>query len=502
MPRAPVPEYSSASVPVDGARAATPAGQSLDKAVRAAGFTVDPALSRVAEDLAASIPSRNELPPALVDVLMWSAGLTDPPPSIIVIELDSVVCTKDAPPSEGCQQAIQSMGSELSSTVKKTASSRVGAGVGFLPDGKSRLIIAHLNRSFEIEKLPVSMSLGTQTSIRGTLLGGRGEVRVEVIDPVGTARALKSKLGAGGRLEIPFACVSPKGAHKVEILATGSHGPEVVANFPVYCGAEPPRVLSYETESLDPNITIDEVAQANFDYLNAERKSKGLPPLIWDDKISAIARGHSNDMVRSGFVGHVSPTTGDVAQRFRTAKIESVVTRENVARGYGPKGIHESLMNSPGHRVNLLAPDVTHVGIGVAFGEVEGTGSAQSRPILLTQNFYKPVGFGIPRDLPGSVRNDVDAMRKREGLAPLRWDDRLSAIAQRRAADARVKIDDEAFAIGFQTVEHHIVSSNDHSALSGIDVLRGRGDTRSWGIGVVARDDGRSFVMVIVIAAM
>ena len=43
-----------------------------------------------------------------------------------------------------------------------------------------------------------------------------------------------------------FSCARGPGAYQVEVLAEGTYGPEVVANFPLYCGEEPPGALEIE----------------------------------------------------------------------------------------------------------------------------------------------------------------------------------------------------------------------------------------------------------------
>jgi uncharacterized protein YkwD len=67
-------------------------------------------------------------------------------------------------------------------------------------------------------------------------------------------------------------------------------------------------------------------------------------------------------------VSHVSPTTGSVVDRVRAAHIPTRIVLENIARGFGLREAHQALMNSPGHRANLLSTEVTHVGIGVVLG--------------------------------------------------------------------------------------------------------------------------------------
>ena len=150
--------------------------------------------------------------------------------------------------------------------------------------------------------------------------------------------------------------------------------------------------------------------------------------------------------------------------------------REYVARGYGPKGVHESLVSSPGHRVNLLAEDVTHVGIGVVIGAEDPEVPGAPRPLFVTQNFFKKPGAGAPRDgqLAPTVRARVDGARAQRRLTPAQWDDGLDAVAatlaQRVAAGRRLPSgwEQEVFDLGYETVETHQVSAPDFDQLAGV----------------------------------
>ena len=70
-------------------------------------------------------------------------------------------------------------------------------------------------------------------------------------------------------------------------------------------------------------------------------------------------------MLQGDFFGHRSPRHGDLRQRLKTASYLAVVSRENLALDQDLISAHLSLMASPGHRSNLLARDVTRIGIGL-----------------------------------------------------------------------------------------------------------------------------------------
>ena len=85
-----------------------------------------------------------------------------------------------------------------------------------------------------------------------------------------------------------------------------------------------------------------------------------------DARLSKIARAHSEEMVRKRSVFHHSPTTGTPEDRVRRAQIKNSIIAENLAQAPTEEEAERSLMDSPGHRRNILDPSLTQVGIGVA----------------------------------------------------------------------------------------------------------------------------------------
>jgi uncharacterized protein YkwD len=113
--------------------------------------------------------------------------------------------------------------------------------------------------------------------------------------------------------------------------------------------------------------------------LNQERKKHGLKPLRADPAIAVAARKHSADMLARGYFSHVTPEGIDPFQRIRKEKIVFITAGENLALAQTLAIAHTGLMNSPGHRANILRPAFGRVGIGVLDGGVYG--------LMITQNF-------------------------------------------------------------------------------------------------------------------
>lgn len=472
-------------------------------------LTHDPALSAMVRDLAITSPSRFDMPPTLLDALLAWHGIPDPEPAVVVVELQGSEHGCDRAPKPDCQDALEALVQEVLATLESVSGKprwRYGVGVSAVEAGAAtRMMVALVERAIELEPIPVALPANGKIELQGKLLGKRHEPRIERVDPGGHWTRLPAVVGNDGSVRADIRCDAGNGAYQVEVLADGKLGPEVVANFKVFCGVDRPSEIRFGYERLGPRVTSADVVRGNFDLLNAEREARGLSMLAWDDRAATVAKAHSEDMLANNFVGHVSPRTGDAGARFERAGISGIVVRENVARGYGPKGIHESLMNSPGHRANLLAADVTHVGIGVVFGEPESTAANAPRPVFLTQNFYAKPGADVPAKPSSALRDRVDEQRVAAGLGRVKWNQAMNQIAQRRADGAAgigpgmsdEDLREQLAGLGLASLEQHQVAAGSFEGLVALDVWAGLPSEAKVGVGVAAAGD--DIVMVILV---
>src|SRR6185436_17797977 len=174
-----------------------------------------------------------------------------------------------------------------------------------------------------------------------------------------------------------------RGALQVEIAADSDRGPAVLANFPVYCGVDPPArspAVALDTSGAqDPEA----VEKRLLELVNRDRGHQGLGLVRLDSRLSEIARAHSREMADTGVVGHVSPRTGNVRDRVLRARIDVALLGENVGQDYSAAGAHRGFMSSPGHRSNVVDPRRTAVGIGV----VRGKEHTEPVPLYITEIF-------------------------------------------------------------------------------------------------------------------
>ncbi len=136
--------------------------------------------------------------------------------------------------------------------------------------------------------------------------------------------------------------------------------------------------------------------------INAARKAEGLPPLIYRPYLLNTARFHSLDMAYNDFFSHDGPDGRRPQDRVSAFDRRALVSfsAENVAMVEVVNGrwnldkhavdrLHQNLMDSPGHRANILTEEATHIAIGVVRTE---------HGVWVTQSFMS---------LSGSLAEDV-----------------------------------------------------------------------------------------------
>lgn len=118
-----------------------------------------------------------------------------------------------------------------------------------------------------------------------------------------------------------------------------------------------------------------------FDLTNASRENHDLPILTWDDHVRETAREHSMDMAENQYFDHTNLQGQSPFDRMKEDNIRFITAGENLAYGqFSSIFAHEGLMNSLGHRKNILQESYEYLGVGVAFNN-------ESHPYY-TENFY------------------------------------------------------------------------------------------------------------------
>jgi uncharacterized protein YkwD len=460
----------------------------------------DARLFRACAELAEVVPEQGIISYSLVEFALHRNGIVEPSPHLLV-----VWGTLDA-----TDVIVAQLKPRIAEILADGATARVGIGAAKRnADGTGAVVFALQGSWVTTSPIPRAVKAGGSFTVDAVVDARYKNPEVFVTRDSGATERLDlkhgSKVGSAGSFTTQVACGTRLGKQQVEITAADHQGSTVLANFPVWCGAEPPLTLTVEPSRDDVPISDPlEAEKRLLALVNRDRAAANLPPLLWDDKVADVSRAHSTEMRRTKVVAHISPTTGSAADRVRAAKLKTAVVLENVARAYGLGEAHLGLMNSPGHRANILSQQATHLGIGVVFGdEISGR-----REIFITQVFTRVpprIDSAKAADLIGSKINAV----KKVGVNV-----KLAAIAQQLASElATGKTREQAYpavkrqvdALGnlYLRVGSVITAASDVDSLDGADLL---GDAKPDDIGVgiaqgIHPDIGDGAIWVVVLLA-
>jgi uncharacterized protein YkwD len=125
--------------------------------------------------------------------------------------------------------------------------------------------------------------------------------------------------------------------------------------------------------SLQNSDTATQIEQYVLQNTNAFRAQNGLPALVADTTVAAVARAHSADMLSKHYFDHTNPQGCGPACRLTNVGYVWRSYGENIhwMSGYklnaqaSAQKIVNDWINSPPHRANLLGA-FTYAGVGIA----------------------------------------------------------------------------------------------------------------------------------------
>jgi uncharacterized protein YkwD len=134
--------------------------------------------------------------------------------------------------------------------------------------------------------------------------------------------------------------------------------------------------LDFKVEHTAPRPDLE---ARMLELVNSERAAAGLPALAPDPEMTEVARKHSADMFARGYFAHQTPEGLSPFDRMKRDGVSFRTAGENLALAPTLSVAHTGLMNSPGHRANILQPAFGRLGIGIMDGGRRG--------LMVTQNF-------------------------------------------------------------------------------------------------------------------
>lgn len=184
--------------------------------------------------------------------------------------------------------------------------------------------------------------------------------------------------------------------------------------------------LSMETPA-PPFLNLPRLQNLMVSLINQDRAAAGLESVSWDETAGLAAQLHSEEMASYGYTSHwnldgygppfrYSQAGGlDAAQenvymywhRYEDGQPVPISNWEAVVRQ-----AQSSLMESSGHRANILAPEHTHVGIGIAYNP--NTGDVRLAQLFVNRyvqlmSLPKRAKLGQQVTLQGRVRAGGDS---------------------------------------------------------------------------------------------
>lgn len=378
--------------------------------------TLDARLSIIADDMARLSSSGRPPPYRAIEFALARYGVVEPSPQLVILRTRH---------TESMEHIVGELEKQIEPPLKSMPPRRVGAGSMEVGDG-SLIVVIVLQQSFiDMEPVARELASGASVRLRGRLLEPFETPEVFITRPDGATIkktvSTRKPRSFSGVIDCPM-----KGRQQVEVIGNGPRGPQVLANFPLYCGDDAPASVRIDVPPVG-DLDVAQVEQDIFERVNSERREFGLPPVAWEERSAGVARAHSEDMLNHDFVGHVSRTTGGPSDRARAAGLLSPLLLENVAFAHSADEAHTGLMNSPGHRANILNAEVTHVGIGIVTSESSGDGTPE---LYVTEVFTRVVSPVSTNEARSAVLRALDEQRHKARLAPVDSDRTLDNLAQ------------------------------------------------------------------------
>ncbi|GAP96160.1 CAP domain-containing protein [Leptolyngbya sp. NIES-2104] len=115
----------------------------------------------------------------------------------------------------------------------------------------------------------------------------------------------------------------------------------------------------------DPNTGFRDLEWQVYDFTNQQRVQQGLLPLTLNLTLNDVAEKHSVDMAVRSYFSHQGLDGSLPWDRMKSGGYNYSRAAENIAFGYpSAQEVVTAWMNSPGHRQNILDPNLREIGVG------------------------------------------------------------------------------------------------------------------------------------------
>lgn len=167
---------------------------------------------------------------------------------------------------------------------------------------------------------------------------------------------------------------------------------------------------------------------AVLERINEVREARDLPAVALEVRLGTAAQSHARDMASTGRLEHTGDAGETLEDRLRGSGYAYVQAAENIAAGQpSPAALIDDWLASPGHRENLLDPNVSEIGLGYAFRPGDAYGHYWAL-ILAVPAQSAAEAAGTPGVADGLLA-EVNRVRRTRGLSAVRLSARLDEAA-------------------------------------------------------------------------
>ncbi len=190
-----------------------------------------------------------------------------------------------------------------------------------------------------------------------------------------------------------------------------------------------------------------------FELINDERHKNNLHVVRFSPDLSRLARTHSQDMASRGRISHSSSDGRSYMERLVEDGFYFIAIGENVAfsSGYMPELIHQKLMESQGHRRNILDPKFDEVGIGAVLKKNKG--------YFITQDFRKAPVLKDEKVVKREIQRDMNALRRTNLFGPLNFTPEADEYAHRCSLNMIKELQPPPLPRHFGSTQYHFITS-------------------------------------------
>ncbi|MCF7836313.1 S-layer homology domain-containing protein [Candidatus Gracilibacteria bacterium] len=255
------------------------------------------------------------------------------------------------------------------------------------------------------------------------------------------------KISAGSEFSLSLQ-LPEVGTYILEINGTSGIA---ALNHPLYLPGQFPLLPDFadlrEPREEDFKFSLSREKSLWMRAVNDTRAQLQLSKVNLDVELSAFAQKYAEEMAAKNFFGHVDLSGNDPDARRKIFGL-ALPVGENLARDYQTAYAHAGLLRSAAHLSNILTPEWTRVGLGIAE-------DSEGRMLFVQEFSTDPLSTENLAQTKSRLLAEINSLRSANGLVSLRADSDLENVAQ--AWSAKMLAEDFLdFAYGDDSLENSI----------------------------------------------